>query len=155
MFGSRLLFRWVVLSLSLVLCAEMLPGVRVDGFFAAIWAALMIGILHWTVRPLLLLVSLPFLILTFGLFLWVINAAVLMLASSLVSGFHIASFGTALWSSLLISLVQWVCDRWWWKNSGPSIRWSVRTRQSTSDLNNKTPKRSAIDLAETSDRHWE
>lgn len=98
--------RILLTALLLMLVANVVPGIRIDGPRPAILGALMLGLVNMFVRPLLILFTLPLTILTLGLFLIVINAAMLMLAARAVRGFVVESFGSALLGSLVLSLLH-------------------------------------------------
>jgi putative membrane protein len=91
-------------SLLLLLIARILDGIEVTDYGQALLAAFVLSVLNALIKPLLAFITLPLIILTLGLFVFVINAALLMLTSSIVRGFHVRSFGTALLASLLLSL---------------------------------------------------
>jgi putative membrane protein len=102
----KTIFRILLTAIAVVLIANLLPGVQIQNFTNAILVAIVLGILRITVKPLLIFFTLPATIVTFGLFLLVINACIILLASYFVSGFAIAGFWTALLFSLLLSLFQ-------------------------------------------------
>ena len=102
-----LLIRWLVLTVAILAAAYLLAGIQITGLPAAIFAALVLGILNALFRPILLILTLPLNILTLGLFTFVINALLLMMASGVIGGFHVAGFWTAVVGSLIISLVSW------------------------------------------------
>ena len=108
--NMTLLIRWLLLACALVLLTQWNLGVQVDGFGAAMWAALVIGLLNAFVRPLLILLTLPVTPLTLGLFLFVINALTFQMASGLLDGFHVTGFWQALLGSVLYSLFGLVID---------------------------------------------
>ena len=108
--NMTLLIRWLLLACALVLLTQWNLGVQVDNFGAAMWAALVIGLLNAFVRPLLILLTLPVTILTLGLFLFVINALTFQMASGLLDGFHVTGFWQALLGSVLYSLFGLVID---------------------------------------------
>jgi putative membrane protein len=87
-----------------VLATYILPGVRVNGFTTALLVALVLSVLDFLVKPLLILITLPITILTLGLFLFIVNALIILLASHLVDGFHVHSIWWALLFSLVLSL---------------------------------------------------
>lgn len=97
------LVRLIVSTLSVFFAAYVLNGVEVPKFTTAIWIALAIGLLNLFVRPILIFLTLPATLITFGLFLFVINAIVVLMAASLVKNFEVQSFGWALLFSLLVS----------------------------------------------------
>lgn len=104
---GSLLIRFFVLATAVALTTELLPGIRVNGLHGVVVTSLVLGILNVLVKPLLILFTLPLNLLSLGLFTFVINALVLLLADWLVDSLWISSFGTALLAGLLISLVQW------------------------------------------------
>ncbi len=99
----KLLIKWLLSATALMALAYVYSGVELSGFAAALWASLIIGALNALVRPLLVVLTLPITLLTLGLFLFIVNAAVFDLASALSVGFHVRSFGAALIGSLLYS----------------------------------------------------
>jgi putative membrane protein len=115
----RLLLHWIVSALSLLLVAYIVPGIHVDGFVAALIAAAVIGIINATLGLFLKVISLPIIVITFGIFWFVINALVLELASGLLTGFHVANFGAAFVGAIVLSLVSWI------------LHWLVRPRHAT------------------------
>lgn len=91
-------------SVLLLLVARILSGMEIRDFGQALLAAFVLSVLNLLVRPLLVFFTLPLMVITLGLFLWVINAWLLMLTSRIVGGFHVDGFRTALLASLLLSL---------------------------------------------------
>jgi putative membrane protein len=102
----RLLANWLLSAVALLIVSRVVPGFRVDSLGTALVAALIFGLLNATVGLLLKLVSLPLVILTFGLFLLVVNAIVLEVASGFVRGFHISTFGAAFWGAAVLAIIQ-------------------------------------------------
>lgn len=100
--------RWLFLSLAISMAAYMIDGIQISGFAATVMAAAVLGILNAFFRPILLILTLPLNILTLGLFTFVINAILLMMASGVIGGFYVDGFGSALLGSLFISLVSWL-----------------------------------------------
>ncbi len=100
--------RWLILTGSIMAASYLMDGIHVNGFFSALCAAAILGILNTFLRPILLILTLPINILTLGLFTFVLNALLLMMASGVISGFQIYGFWSALFGSLLISLVSWL-----------------------------------------------
>lgn len=103
----RLLVRWLILSLTILMIPSLIPGIQVRDFGTALAAAAVLAVLNVLVKPLLILLTLPLTLLTLGLFLLVINALIFQFAGALVGGLHIASFWSALGGSLLVSIVSW------------------------------------------------
>lgn len=102
----KFIIRLLLTALSVVFLAYTLPGVSVSGFGTAIIVAIVIALLRLIVKPILIILTLPVTIVTFGLFLLVINAIVILLAAHFVSGFEVSSFWWALLFSLLLSILQ-------------------------------------------------
>jgi len=103
---KRFLQGWAINTLAVLLADLLLPGIHAEQWQDLVFAALLLGLLNAFVRPLLMLVALPLLILTLGLFMLVINALLLMLVSTIVHGFEVETFWWALLGSLIISLVS-------------------------------------------------
>jgi putative membrane protein len=98
---------WLIATLAVIITAYILPGVKLSGFFAALVTALILGLVSTFVKPLLVLLTLPLNILTFGLFTFVINALMIMLTSAIVPGFQVDGFWWALLFSLVLSVVYY------------------------------------------------
>ena len=96
----------ILTALAVVVLANILPGVTVDGYGTALIVAVVISILNMFVRPLLIFLTLPATIVTLGLFLFVINAVIILLADNLVSGFTVSGFFVALIFSVLLSIFR-------------------------------------------------
>ncbi len=105
------LIQWGLTSLSLWVASYIFSGLRFADGGSLVIAALLLGFANAIVKPLLVLLTLPLTVLTMGLFLLVINALVLMLVSSIVSGFTISSFWTAFFASIFISLFSLFVSR--------------------------------------------
>ncbi|HDQ40360.1 MAG TPA: phage holin family protein [Desulfonatronum sp.] len=105
-----ILIRWLILTAAVLAAAYLVTGIQVNNFFSALAAAAVLGILNALLRPLLVILTLPITVLTLGLFLVVINALLLMMASGVVGSFHVAGFGSALLGSLVISIVGWLLN---------------------------------------------
>jgi putative membrane protein len=101
------LLRLLVVALGLWLASELVPGIQVHGLGTLLGAALLLGIVNAVVRPVVLLLTLPFTVLTLGLFLLVINAAMLGLVAALFDNFAIAGFWPALFGSIVVSITGW------------------------------------------------
>ncbi len=100
--------RWLILTFSIIATSYLIDGIQVSGFLSAFFAAAILGILNAFFRPILLILTLPVNILSLGLFTFVINAIVLMMVSGVISGFEVLGFWSAVFGSLLISLVSWL-----------------------------------------------
>ena len=108
--AMKLLLRWFLLAAALLLVAHLTPGVKVASFGSALLAAFVLGLLNTLVRPLLVLLTLPVTVLTLGLFLFIINAAMFWSAAELLSGLSVTGFGAALVGSVIYSLCGMVID---------------------------------------------
>lgn len=105
-----ILMRWLILTVAIIVTSYLLDGIKITGFFSAIFSAAFLGILNAFFRPILLVLTLPINILSLGLFTFVINALLLLMASGVIPGFTISGFWTALFGSLLISLVSFILN---------------------------------------------
>ena len=102
--------RWVINTVAVMVAANVVPGIRYDTFVGLVVASLLLGVFNALLRPLLLLLSLPLVIVTLGLFTLVINALLLYFVGQLVEPFHVAGFWSAFWGALVISLVSLVLN---------------------------------------------
>lgn len=134
--GGRLwgmALRWMVLALAVWMAAQIVPGVAYDDWPSLLAAALMLGLLNSLIKPVLVVLSLPFVILTFGLFLLFINALLLMLSAKLVRGFHVDGFWPAMGASLIVSLLSVFLG------SPAHFRGAARTSRRVPDRDEPTP----------------
>ena len=104
------LTRILVLSIAVMVGAWLLPGVEVTSFWAVLITAIVISLLDNLVRPILIVVTLPVTVVTLGLFLFVINAIIILMASGIVKGFDVSSFGSALLFSLVLTAVNYLLE---------------------------------------------
>lgn len=100
-----LIARWIVNAAALLLVAYLYPGVQVESFWAALAAALVLGLVNAVIRPILIILTLPVTLLTLGLFIFVINAGLFWLVAEIVHGFHVTGFGAAFLGSILYSVI--------------------------------------------------
>ncbi|HBA54191.1 phage holin family protein [Syntrophorhabdus aromaticivorans] len=105
-----LIIHWLVMTASIMIVAYVIPGVTVSGFFAALWVALFLGIVNVLLKPLLILITLPINILTLGLFTFIINGLLILLASSVIKGFQVSGFWVAVLFSILLSIVNFLLN---------------------------------------------
>jgi putative membrane protein len=101
----HLIARWIVNAAALMLVAYLYPGVSMTSFGAALVAALVLGLVNAVVRPILVILTLPVTLLTLGLFIFVINAALFWFVAEVVEGFHVTGFWAALVGSILYSVI--------------------------------------------------
>jgi putative membrane protein len=102
------LLHWAITALSLWVASHLFSGIRFSSTSALVVSALVLGLANAVVRPLLVMLTLPLTLLSFGLFLLVINALMLLLVAKLVNGFKVDGFWTAFWAGLFISLLSLV-----------------------------------------------
>jgi putative membrane protein len=105
------LLHLLLTAIALLVVANLVGGVQVSGFGAALIGALMLGLVNAFVRPVMILLTLPLTIVTLGLFLFVVNALMFWLVAALVPGFQIRGFGAALLGSLLLTVLNILIDR--------------------------------------------
>lgn len=102
-----LILKWLVLALSILLSAYLLPGIMISGVWSALWLAIFLALINITLKPLLIILTLPINILTLGLFTLVINALMILLASTVIKGFEVQGFWWALLFSVVLSLISY------------------------------------------------
>ena len=102
--------RLMLLSIAVMVGAWLLPGVGVTSFWAVLLTAVVISLLDNLVRPILIVVTLPVTAITLGLFLFVINAVIILMASAIVDGFKVDNFGSALLFSLILTAVNYLLE---------------------------------------------
>lgn len=102
----NLIIKILLNALAVFVLAYVLNGVTVDNYLVAIIVPIVISVLNTIVKPLLVILTLPITILTLGLFLWVINALMILLANKIVDGFYVDGLFTALLFSLLLSILR-------------------------------------------------
>lgn len=111
------LTRTIILTLAIIIAIRILPGVRIEGgsVAAAILTALVISLLDNFIRPILIFITLPFTVVSLGLFIFIINAIIVEMAAALVPPFQVDSFGYALLFSLIITALNYLLElpnRW-------------------------------------------
>ena len=104
----KLILRWILNAVALMLIPELVSSVKVDSYTAALISAVLLGFVNAIIRPLLILVTLPITALTLGLFALVIHALMFWAVSGLVQGFVVPDFWTAFWGALLYSVLTWM-----------------------------------------------
>lgn len=106
----NIFFRIVISSLAVFLAAYLLPGIVVDDYVAALLVAVVLALLNGFVKPVLIILTIPFTLFSFGLFLFVINAGMVLLAERFVDGFLVDSFWWALLFSILVSVITSILE---------------------------------------------
>lgn len=104
------LLTFLLNALAVVLADQLLAGIYIEGIAPAFLAGAALGIVNTFVRPVLVLLTLPFTMLTLGLFIFVINALTFYLASLLVPGFHVYGFGAAFWGAIVTGIISWLLN---------------------------------------------
>jgi putative membrane protein len=135
--------RWLTLTAAIIATAYVLDGIQVSGFLSAFFAAAMLGVLNAFFRPIALLLTLPINILSLGLFTFIINAIMLKMASGVIPGFDVYGFWTAIFGSLLISIISWLL------NSFISEQGTLTT------VRRKHQQNDTIDLEHKGNNRWE
>ncbi len=106
----KLIVRWLLLAAALLAVAYFHPGIEIRSFGSALIAAFVLGLLNTLLRPVLVVLTFPVTLVTLGLFLFVINAALFYVSARLLDGFNVEGFGAALIGSLVYSLFGMVID---------------------------------------------
>ena len=102
-----LLLIWILNALALIAVANFVPGIHVDGFAAALIAALFLGLVNTLIRPIFLILTLPVTMITLGLFIFVINGLLFWFAGSILKGFVVDSFWSGVLGAVLYSIFSW------------------------------------------------
>lgn len=110
--NRSLVSRLIISSLSVFLAGWLLPGVQIDSFTTAIGIAIVLGLLNATLKPLLILITIPITLMSLGLFLLIINAIIIGIADQWIDGLHVRSIWTAIVFSFLISTINSWLYRW-------------------------------------------
>ena len=118
---AGIILRTLIIGLGIWLATYLVPGVSATSTGALVWAAIALGLINAFVRPVLVLLTLPFTILTLGLFLLVLNAGMLNLAGWFVDGFEVVGFWDAVFGAIVVSLVSALCSQF----IGPRGRYEV------------------------------
>ena len=103
---TNIVLRILISALALLVAAYLVPGIAVDSIYIAIITALVIGLLNLIVRPILVVLTFPITVVTLGLFIFVINAAIFWFVSTFIEGFSVDGFVAALIGSLVVSVVS-------------------------------------------------
>jgi putative membrane protein len=107
----NLLLRWLILALGVLLSAKLVPGISYDSGSTLVVVVLLLSLFNVLLKPLLLLFTLPFIVLTMGLGIWLINALLFYFVGRLVEGFYVAGFGSALFGALIVSVTNLILSR--------------------------------------------
>ena len=107
---KNFIIKTLIIAAAVVIASYFLPGVGVKRFTTALMVALVLSVLNYFVKPILVILTLPITIITLGLFLFIVNAIVILLAGKLVAGFRVDSLGWALLFSLLLSFFTYILE---------------------------------------------
>ena len=100
--------RLAISAFGLWVASRLVPGVSIDSGWTLVFAALWLGIVNALVRPIALILTFPFTLITLGLFILVVNAAMFALVAALLDGFRLSGFGAALLGALVVSITSWL-----------------------------------------------
>jgi putative membrane protein len=106
----NLVLRWLMLALGVVLSTKLVPGIHCDDGATLLVVVLLLSFFNVVLKPLLLLFTLPFIVLSLGLGIWLINAFLFYAVGRLVDGFHVAGFGSALFGALIVSVTNMILN---------------------------------------------
>lgn len=115
---SAFLIRWMVTTVAVFVAEKLIPGIDCGSLSALLGASLLLGITNAFVRPLLLLLSIPFIIVTMGLFIFVVNALLLLFVSHLIPSFEVSGFWSAFFGAIIISMVSWLLSSFFRASDG-------------------------------------
>ena len=107
----QFLITWLITAVALLLTAQLVPGIKIENFWVAVVAAIVMGLINAFVRPLLIFFTLPLTVLTLGLFLFVVNAISFSLVAYFTPGFSVNSFFDALFGSIVLSVIVWILNQ--------------------------------------------
>jgi putative membrane protein len=106
----RFLLKTLITAVAIFVVVRILPWVTVENPISLIITAILLGVLNAILRPILIFLTLPITVLSFGLFIFIINGLILYLVAALVPGFKLANFGVAILASVLISIISWIIN---------------------------------------------
>jgi putative membrane protein len=154
MFG--ILFRWLALTAAITIAAYLMEGIQISGFFSAFFAAALLSILNALFRPIALIITLPINVLTLGLFTFVINALMLKMASGVIPGFNVQGFWTAIFGSMIISIVSWILNSFISDQGSVSyINVQRQERHARRRIHGNARDDDIIELKKKDDNRWE
>jgi putative membrane protein len=106
----RFIARMLLNAVAIMVAASFVPGVQLFGWPPAIFGGILLGFINALIRPVLLLLTLPFTLLTLGLFIFIVNAICFALTAALVPGFDLSGFSAAFFGALVVSIVSWIVN---------------------------------------------
>jgi len=108
---THIAFRWLIVALSLLIAAYLIPGITVSSFYISLTVAALLGVLNIFIKPILVLLTLPINILTLGLFIFVINGALLWFLATFVQGFYVDGIISAVLGAIIISAGSFIGNK--------------------------------------------
>ena len=105
---KHFVFRWAVTTIAVMVASSVIHGIRYDTVASLIGASLLLGILNAFIRPFLLILSAPLILVTLGFFILILNGLLLLVVPGVVVGFHVDGFWSAFWGAIVISIVSWI-----------------------------------------------
>jgi putative membrane protein len=108
---GQLLIRWAILALGVVLATKLIPGIQCDDLGALVAVVLLLSLFNAILKPVLVLFTLPFILVTMGLGMVVINALLFLFTARLVNGFYVAGFWSAVGGALVVSATNFIVSR--------------------------------------------
>ena len=115
---AAFVIRWIVTTIAVFVAEKLVPGISCDTTSALLGASLLLGIINAFIRPVLMLLSLPFIIVTMGLFIFVINALLLLFVSTVIPPFHVEGFWSAFFGAIIVSIVSFVLSSFFRTSDG-------------------------------------
>ena len=104
----KILIKWLLMTASIMITAYLLPGISVQSFGTALVTALVLGLINAVLRPILVVLTLPFTIITLGLFILILNGLLVLLTSAIVTGFLVVNIWWAMLFSIVFSVISFV-----------------------------------------------
>ena len=138
---KRLLKSWVLLALGVLFASSTASGIGYEDGQSLFFAVILLSLCNMVLKPILMLFSLPFIILTFGIGIWLINALLFLLVGELVSGFYVQGFGSALWGAIVLSLTSCLANLLFGKRRSGGVKFSVNRGQSSSNVDPTAKRR--------------
>lgn len=132
-----IIMRWLIITAAILLASWIVPGIRVDSVWTAVFAAAILGLINTFIKPVLIILTLPLNILTLGIFTFFLNAFLLQLVAYMIRGFEVKGFLAAFLGALIISVVSWLANQF-----------IVRHKRE------KAPKPDYIDMEKGDDGKW-
>lgn len=154
MIFRTLVTKWILLTVAITSLPYFVSGVRVQSFWSAIWAAALLGLLNVIVRPILIVLTLPLTVFSFGFFLLFINAFLLNFVGHVVQGFYVESLGSAFFGAIVVSLSTMVLQNLFFKDTQTATKFGSNSVHYSNRDPQQHSKDQVIDLEEDRDGKW-